>query len=1209
MKVKEIERTVNTSWSPVDYHPILLAAGTAAQQLDASFNTSAALEIYALNLTEPSLDLELKTSVPSAHRFHKVSWGGTGAGIIVGGCDNGVLQMYNVSKLLEQEDSLIANPERHSGPVRALDFNPFQKNLLATGATNSEIFIWDMNNTATPMTPGSKSQPFEDVAWLAWNRQVQHILASTFPTRSIVWDLRKNEPIIKLTDTTTRVRWKVVSWHPEVATQLCLASEEDTSPLIQLWDLRFATAPVKTFHGHTRGVLSLAWCSQDPDLLISSGKDNKIFCWNPNTNAPDGEIVCEIPNSQQWIFDVSWCPRNPSLIVSSSCDGHTSIYSLSGGGGGQMQISNNKIAESFPGMGDYSETQLHAQQPVVNLKNAPKWLKKQSSARFGFGGKLVTVGNSGVNLLQVHEDSSFLERASQLDQKIAEGRFHEICQGKQDPVWRFLEASFSPHPRVAIADLLGYNRESVLQLLGLPKSKNDVDHLSGQFSTLGQDGLDNAEGLGQSNFVNSQHVNGGDVFENLSAQQTPEKNAAFKIQTENDVDGRVCKALLVGGVEEAIEICLNENKMADALILAMAAGPDTLAKTQLKYFQKREGYLTNIISALVSEDWSFVIQNCELTSWKEALTAILTYSCEESLPELCRALGERLEQAGGEFSSCADICYIASGNVAPLIHKRTSEVTLTPSNIQDLVELVLVAKAAMASHGHNLPIVGDVANLIVNYGEILAAQGDLVSALKYLNDSQDEKVVELRTRLGCALGETMQSQYPVHMGNSQMAQQPSKQIVQNMRKQSIPFQTVQQNQHLNSFGKPSNVGQPPVPPSPVPMSNYGMPAPQVPKAMPAHTPAPPPPGNAFTRNSPSPQIQGSTMKKYVVDPSVGGGGYNRGPSQMYNHQGSHMPMFSGNQVPSSVPNFQSPPVSSFNTAVSMHSPSFSSFQPPPVSTYQQATPSQFQPNVGGAGDGRFNPNFPPAQHYKPAPPAAALPAQEPSHFTPAQNFNYNQPGMANQEIPSAQHGPASGWNDPPVLTPRSNQPKQEFTPQNPITHPLFGSEPPPLKPEMQASQNHSQQLAHQSMPPMQQHYQAASVGSYGEPPMSMSRPATESSQPKPPMPQHYLHIQTTFEELRNKCLIKSQNNALIKRKLDDAARKLETLYELLRNGMLSSNILSSLERLVQAVHNVDYTTGLGIITQMVSGPDFSQIATFMTGLKILLQTAQQLMVN
>uniref|UniRef100_T1I2I0 WD_REPEATS_REGION domain-containing protein n=1 Tax=Rhodnius prolixus TaxID=13249 RepID=T1I2I0_RHOPR len=204
MKLKEIERTVNTSWSPAENYPILLAAGTAAQQLDASFSTSAALEIYSLNLKDPSLDLELKTTVPSQHRFHKLGWSGAGQGIIVGGCDNGIVQVYNVPKVLSNEEGLVANPERHTGAVKALDFNPFQRNLLATGSTNSEIYIWDMNNTTQPMTPGAKSQPFEDVAWLAWNRQVQHILASTFSTRSVVWDLRKNEPIIKLTDTTTR---------------------------------------------------------------------------------------------------------------------------------------------------------------------------------------------------------------------------------------------------------------------------------------------------------------------------------------------------------------------------------------------------------------------------------------------------------------------------------------------------------------------------------------------------------------------------------------------------------------------------------------------------------------------------------------------------------------------------------------------------------------------------------------------------------------------------------------------------------------------------------------------------------------------------------------------------------------------------------------------------------------------------------------------
>lgn len=95
------------------------------------------------------------------------------------------------------------------------------------------------------MTPGTKTQPLEDIQSIGWNRQVQHILASVFSTRCVVWDLRKNEPIIKLSDTQSRVRFRALQWHPSIATQLWLASEDDQAPFAQLWDLRYATAPAK----------------------------------------------------------------------------------------------------------------------------------------------------------------------------------------------------------------------------------------------------------------------------------------------------------------------------------------------------------------------------------------------------------------------------------------------------------------------------------------------------------------------------------------------------------------------------------------------------------------------------------------------------------------------------------------------------------------------------------------------------------------------------------------------------------------------------------------------------------------------------------------------------------------------------------------------------------------------------------------------------
>ena len=121
--------------------------------------------------------------------------------MIVGGSDQGLISVYDAGKVIGGEsDPLAMSKDKHTGPVTALDFNPFQSNLLASGASESEIFIWDMNKPQTPMTPGAKSQPLEDVRCVAWNRQVQHILATTFSSRCVVWDLRKNDPIIKVSD-------------------------------------------------------------------------------------------------------------------------------------------------------------------------------------------------------------------------------------------------------------------------------------------------------------------------------------------------------------------------------------------------------------------------------------------------------------------------------------------------------------------------------------------------------------------------------------------------------------------------------------------------------------------------------------------------------------------------------------------------------------------------------------------------------------------------------------------------------------------------------------------------------------------------------------------------------------------------------------------------------------------------------------------------
>ncbi|CAG2256257.1 SEC31 [Mytilus edulis] len=467
MRVKEIDKTAN---------------------LDATFSTTAALEIYHLDLSDSSLHMPLVASIPSEHRFHKVVWGSHGmsdgsSGVIVAGADNGNLFCYDGASMIKGSDKLLFKQDKHVGAVKALDFNNFQSNLLASGASESEIFIWDLNKSESPMTPGAKSQVIvlhttEEVSCVCWNKQVQHILASTFGSRCVVWDLRKNEPIIKVSDSMSRIKCSKVAWHPDVPTQMCLSSEDDHTPVIQMWDLRYATSPVKTFENHQRGVLDIAWCPQDSDLLLSCGKDNRILCWNPNSDVPGGEVIYELPTSTQWCFDVQWCPRNPGVISSSSFDGHVSMYSLMGGGH-PIHIA-DKVADSFQSNDPFAQAaaahQVQQTQNVMPLQKPPKWLRKPVGASFGFGGKLVSFDSSSsttqqpspknVYVSQVVTETELLNSSSQLEQALVNGQYVEFCAMKsanssdeiQENIWNFLRVNFEKEPREHYIELLGYDK-------------------------------------------------------------------------------------------------------------------------------------------------------------------------------------------------------------------------------------------------------------------------------------------------------------------------------------------------------------------------------------------------------------------------------------------------------------------------------------------------------------------------------------------------------------------------------------------------------------------------------------------------------------------------------------------------------------------------------------------------------------------------------
>ncbi|XP_052055393.1 protein transport protein Sec31A isoform X10 [Apodemus sylvaticus] len=1189
MKLKEIDRTAMQAWSPAQNHPIYLAAGTSAQQLDATFSTSASLEIFELDLSDPSLDMKSCATFSSSHRYHKLIWGphkmdskGNVSGVLIAGGENGNIILYDPSKIIAgDKEVVIAQNDKHTGPVRALDVNVFQTNLVASGANESEIYIWDLNNFATPMTPGAKTQPPEDISCIAWNRQVQHILASASPSgRATVWDLRKNEPIIKVSDHSNRMHCSGLAWHPDVATQMVLASEDDRLPVVQMWDLRFASSPLRVLENHARGILAIAWSMADPELLLSCGKDAKILCSNPHT----GEVLYELPTNTQWCFDIQWCPRNPAVLSAASFDGRISVYSIMGGSvDGLRQKQVDKLSSSFGNLDPFGTgqplpplqiPQQTAQHSIVlPLKKPPKWIRRPVGASFSFGGKLVTFENVAVQLQQGAEqqrrqpvfisqvvtEKDFLSRSEQLQHVVQSQGFIGYCQKKIDAsqtefernVWSFLKVNFEEDSRGKYLELLGYRKEDLGKKIALALNR----------------------------------VDGSDVRikeEKQESDSLPSAGGTFNISVSGDIDGLITRALLTGNFESAVDLCLHDNRMADAIILAIAGGQELLAQTQRKYFAKSQSKITRLITAVVMKNWKEIVESCDLKNWREALAAVLTYAKPDEFSALCDLLGARLESEGDSLlRTQACLCYICAGNVERLVACWTkAQDGSNPLSLQDLIEkVVILRKAVQLTQALDTNAVGALlAEKLSQYASLLAAQGSIAAALAFLPDNTNQPdIVQLRDRLCRAQGKPVPGQ---GSSESPYERQPLSKGRPGPVAGHPQMPRVQTQQYYPH-------GENPPPPGFIMHGN----------AIPSTTaPLPTSPGHVHSQLPPYPQPQPYQPAQQY---SFGTGG-----SAVYHPQQPVAPPAS-NAYPNSpyIPPVASypgqPPLYPAQQASSPPSSSAAAFPPPPSSG------ASFQHGGPGAP--------PPSSAYALPPGTTGTPP-------------------AASELPASQRtGPQNGWNDPPALNrdPKKKKMPKNFMPPVPITSPIMNPSGDPQSQGLQQPSAPGPLSSHASFP--QPHLAGGQpfhgvqqpLAQAGMPP-SFSKPNTEGAPGAPigntiqhvqalptekitkkPIPDEHLILKTTFEDLIQRCL-SSAADPQTKRKLDDASKRLEFLYDRLREQTLSPAIINGLHSIARSIETRNYSEGLSVHTHIVSTSNFSETSAFMPVLKVVLSQASKL---
>ncbi|KAK2725261.1 hypothetical protein QYM36_001641 [Artemia franciscana] len=768
MKIREINRTANVAWSPSDISPIYLVCGTAAQYVELEANGSSAIEVFELDLVSKNISLQSIATVKSNHRYEKITWGqhGGALGVIAAGSENGLLELYSASDILQGRTQALQVSQDDSGKISALGFSHFQSNLLASGSSDSGVFLWDLEK------PNDHSQLIPQITGgvkdLAWNMKCDMILASAFSSKVLIADVRSMK-VIQTISESTRIQYRSIAWNPEAGTQIAIASEDDHMPVIQIWDVRKTVSPLCSLEGHTSGVLSVSWCSSDSSILASCAKDKRILLWNPAMSTSSGEVAGTVEP-----FDVDFCPRNPALIAVPSFNATIDIHSIMGGtfvvGKDNMHVS--PMAGYFSGEENLPGQELQQVHLIQSTPPfwPPRWMYSPCRPSFGVGGKLLTSEESvqggmatrRIAIEQVTGDRALVSRSIIFAEAFASGNLLPYCHMRVESsqadteanMWRAIHSYFVEDPRLDQIQVLGYNNEDVSNKVDafLGMNVDGVRPLSTQVNGLRLEENLNDVGVFET-LVNQQNPDAVNLQPDVTS--SPEEDALTKsisIHIDDSIDGLINQSLITGYVKGVVNLCIKGGKWTDALNLATLGGEELLLETQQKYAKSATG-VSQVISAVVLGQWDNIAQNCDLSSWKEVATCAVMFAAPQLVATVCKTLGQRLEAESGR-SADASLCYILAGDIGSLVQLSNQNKKSDIIVLQEITEQIMIIRAALKMRFRNeesLP--ANAAAKITEFSSVLASEGQLELALMFLGYVGENDVPELRSRLEFATGQ------------------------------------------------------------------------------------------------------------------------------------------------------------------------------------------------------------------------------------------------------------------------------------------------------------------------------------------------------------------------------------------------------------------------------------------------------------------------
>uniref|UniRef100_A0A3B0MYX6 WD domain, G-beta repeat, putative n=1 Tax=Theileria annulata TaxID=5874 RepID=A0A3B0MYX6_THEAN len=625
--------------------------------------------------------------------------------LVVVGSSSGDVVFYD-AKALTENKTLVStfNTNVCSVPIKCLGY--CGKNMLGVAGVDGQVSVVDLGDASnyTVVDVSYGKWKVGQVTSLSWNYRLPHILASAGAALTpsdtsgvVVWDLKVRKPASTFRDPMGRVNPVALDWVPDQATQLVVAYADDNAPSVQLWDLRNPSGPLFELksHGdvkshtelnaqeskaHTRGLTDVKFSPHDPNVLLTSSKDDTTKCWHLTPERTFTLLSTFQTEALSHHSRVDWHPNVPGLFLSQSNDGQLNVHHL------------------------YSGT--------VEGSYVPVWTRKRGGIASGFAGQVTSWNNVELKNFtltsQLDGDSvklldGVLEVMRMLND---ENMFTEFCESKVNSstseyeklTWSVLKCQYKGQLKDLLSTLGYSNFEPTTNLSPESVTSNVGGNMNLPAQSIGTLATQSIGSLGAfftnrtnslSEVTSQDDKEAEDFFNSLTLKSNLLDPNANLLDTQSNLmntnnnlldlnagssvtgvssvrslsgldwcsDMKLKNKLVNADFKEAAKRCLDLNKVVEALLLAYVGGQEVFLELVEKVVESRKDPFLNLLHLLMQGDVETVLLNSNLNDWKETLCIIYTYGGDLTLfRTLTHKFAKRLYEQG--FYQEATISYI-----------------------------------------------------------------------------------------------------------------------------------------------------------------------------------------------------------------------------------------------------------------------------------------------------------------------------------------------------------------------------------------------------------------------------------------------------------------------------------------------------------------------------------------------------------------------